>query len=130
MEAQFTVCNITKERTKFNHVVASLAPEYAIEVHDLLLALPEQDAYSTLKAQLIQCTATSEQWHLQQLLTTKVLGDRKPSQLLRKMQQLLGDAAGPNPNPGIHPHAETWDHSPLVQLLGIPPAHGPQKDFR
>ena len=29
--------------------------------------------------------------------------------------------------PGIRPRAGTWDHSPLVQLLGILPAHGPKK---
>lgn len=55
VEAQFTICNITKERTKFDHVVASLAPLYATEVRDLLLAPSEGDPYYTLKAQLIQC---------------------------------------------------------------------------
>ena len=96
VEAQFTTRNVTNERTRFDYVVASLAPEFATEVRDLLLAPPERDAYSTLKTQLIQSTAASEQRRLQQLFTTEELGDRKPSQLLRRMQQLLGDAAGPN----------------------------------
>ena len=98
VEAQFTIRNNTKERTKFDHVVTALTPEYATEVRDLLLALPEQDLYSTLKDQLIQRTATSKQRCIQQLLTTEELGDRKPSQLLHRMQQLLRDAAGPNPD--------------------------------
>lgn len=51
------------------------------------------EPYLTLKHQLVQRTQLSEQRHLKQLLTTEELGDRTPTQLLRKMQQLLGDNA-------------------------------------
>lgn len=53
----------------------------------------ETRPYDRLREELIKRTATSEQRRLQQLLTTKELGDRKPSQLLRRMQQLLSDTA-------------------------------------
>ena len=56
VEAQFTTCGITVQKTKFDYVVASLAPEFATEVHDLVLAPPAENSYDTLKEQLIKCT--------------------------------------------------------------------------
>ena len=64
VDAQFTTKGITAQRTKFDHVIASLSPEFA-----------------------------SEQKRLQQLFNTEELGDRTPSQLVRCMNQLLGDKA-------------------------------------
>ena len=93
IEAQFTTRGITVSRTKFDYVIASLAPEFATEVHDLLLHPPEETPYEVLKQELTKRTSASEQRRLQQLLTTEELGDRKPSQVLRRIQQLLGDKA-------------------------------------
>ena len=107
IEAQFSTRNITVQKTKFEYVVASLSPEYATEVRDLLLHPPEENPYDVLKEQLIKRTGASEQLRLQQLLDTEELGDRKPTQLLRRMQQLLGD----------HPPDEAFIRERFLQKL-------------
>ena len=96
IEAQFATRNITNQRTRFDYVVAALSNEYATEIRDIILNPPQEDAYSTLKDLLIKRTAASERKRLQLLFTAEELGDRKPTQLLRRMQQLMGDAAGPD----------------------------------
>ena len=73
-------------------------PEFATEVRDLLLQPPADTPYDVLRTQFIKRTTASEKCCLRQLFTAEELGNRTPSQLLRRLQQLLGDAAGPNPD--------------------------------
>ena len=90
------------QRTKYDYVVASLSPEFAAEVSDLILNVPDRP-YDTLKRVLIERTCPPQQRRLQQLLHATELGDRKPSQLLRHMRQLLGDTDRPLLREPFHP---------------------------
>ncbi|XP_014663438.1 PREDICTED: uncharacterized protein LOC106806098 [Priapulus caudatus] len=90
-EAQFATRGITVEETRFFHIVSALQPEIAVEVRDLIITPPASKPYTTLKAELIKRTSASEQRRVQLLLSEEELGDKKPSQLLRRMRQLLGD---------------------------------------
>ena len=91
VEAQFQTRQITSQLTKFSYVVSSLQPEIAQEVRDLLISPPAENPYDNLKIELVKRTSESEQKRLHQLLISEELGDKKPSQLLRRMKQLLGE---------------------------------------
>ena len=93
VEAQFAARGITAQRTMYHHIVGSLSTDVAMEIRDLLLKPPEERPYDVLKQKLIERTAASEQRRLRELFTAEELGDRKPTQLLRRMQLLLGDKA-------------------------------------
>ncbi|XP_064470020.1 uncharacterized protein LOC135384763 [Ornithodoros turicata] len=93
IESQFATRGIVSQLTKFHYVVSALSPNEAAEVRDIIMTPPTSGPYDRLKEELIRRTTASEQRRLQQLITSGELGDRKPSQLLRRMQQLLGDSA-------------------------------------
>ena len=78
---------------KFHHVLDNLSHEIATEVRNLLMNPPAENPYDVLKGTLVKRTTLSEQLWLQQSLSAEDLGDQKPSQLLQKMQQLVGDKA-------------------------------------
>ncbi|KAG0431385.1 hypothetical protein HPB47_021837, partial [Ixodes persulcatus] len=59
---------------------------------DILAAAPTSNQYDNLKAAILARKTTSERSRLQHLLNMEELGDQRPSQLLRRMRQLLGDA--------------------------------------
>lgn len=89
-EALFTAQNVTQEQTKCGHVFRVLPPRYASEVCHIILR-PQEQSYKVLKAELTKRVCPSKR-RLQQLLHVEDLGDRKPSQLLRHMLKLRGDA--------------------------------------
>ncbi|KAH8009888.1 hypothetical protein HPB51_021686 [Rhipicephalus microplus] len=62
----------------------------ADDLADILASPHPSHPYDTLKAAIISRKSEYEHSRLQQVITGSVLGDRCPSQLLRRTRQLLG----------------------------------------
>lgn len=88
MEAQFRTSGILLDETKYNYIIHSLNDDSLSEVSDIVLNPPATEKYETLKNRLIKSYAESAQKKLRTLLSDIDLGDRKPSQLLRRMRDL------------------------------------------
>lgn len=93
IEGQFILSRITSDETKFYYVAAQLEPPYAREVKDIITNPPRTDKYLKLKTELIRRLSASQEKRIQQLLNHEELGDRKPSQFLRHLQNLAGASA-------------------------------------
>ncbi|GBM73897.1 hypothetical protein AVEN_40157-1 [Araneus ventricosus] len=91
IEAQFIWNGITQDFTKYYAVVSALNSEVLSYVSDIVKNPPTTDLYQTLKTRLIAEFADSEQKRVKDLLLHAVLGNEKPSHLLRKMRQLVND---------------------------------------
>lgn len=92
IEGQFILSNITADNTKFYYVISQLDHQYAAEVKDIIVSPPSSDKYDKLKSELIKRLTTSKERRIKQLLMHEELGDRKPSQFLRHLQSLAGQA--------------------------------------
>ena len=91
VDALFQTKKITGNKTKFNHVVATISPQAAGTVRDIIRNPPVNNAYEILKEALIKRNSPTRHNRLQQLLQQSTLGDQKPSELLRNMRHLNGD---------------------------------------
>ena len=89
LEATFALRNVTTELTKYYHVVAVLPPHVLDEVQDVIDS-SDPNPYDRIKDAVNRRFGLSEKQRLAKLLADTTLGDRKPSQLLRHMQNLVG----------------------------------------
>lgn len=98
VEARFALRNISSQLTKYLSVVSALPMEIADQVDYLLACPPSGTPYDRLKEAILSRTECTEQSRIRQLLSEEELGDRRPSQLLHRMRQLLGDSADAQPS--------------------------------
>lgn len=92
LESQFRNAQITQDQTKFDYVVSYLEPQYLQFVSDIVRVPPAENKYDTLKNRLVAEFTDSEQRKLRRVIKEIELGDDKPSQLLKKMKDLAGNA--------------------------------------
>lgn len=87
-EAQFILANVTRDDTKFYHIVAKLEQSVICHITDLVSNPPQQDKYKKIKERLISRFALTPETRLERLLGSSDLGDMRPTHLLAKMQEL------------------------------------------
>lgn len=92
-EAQFAIRKITTEETRFYHVVAALSADCATKVKNIIRA-PPQEPYTALKAALLQKYEPTKHERAAAILAIKSLGDNKPSHLMDRFVNLLGEHEG------------------------------------
>ena len=94
LESQFVNANITSDRTKYHTVVGNIETDILAQVSDIITNPPSQNAYDALKSRLIAVFSDSEERRLKRLLKDLDLGDKRPSVLLREMQDLASNKVG------------------------------------
>ncbi|BHF80747.1 hypothetical protein SprV_0702387700 [Sparganum proliferum] len=91
IESAFYSANITKELSKYHKLVEVHPANIISQVQPLLVNPPADAPYSALKAEILRLNAVSDRQRYHQLIKEESLGNRKPSELLRRMRTLLGD---------------------------------------
>ncbi|XP_018321004.1 uncharacterized protein LOC108734101 [Agrilus planipennis] len=96
VEQSFETSGVTSESTRFGYVLRNLDPRYAAEVRDIIIGPPATEPYATIKAALIRRLGISQELRTKQLLGQEEIGDRKPSQFLRHLQNLAENSTPEN----------------------------------
>ncbi|XP_017884306.1 uncharacterized protein LOC108627532, partial [Ceratina calcarata] len=84
VERSFDASGVSTENTKFGYILGAVNPQYAAEVRDIILDPPLAEPYQKLKTELIRRLSSSQEQKTRRLLEHEEIGDRKPSQFLRR----------------------------------------------
>lgn len=92
LECGFAASKVTSNLTKFTHAASLLPPDVLAQVSDIIIAATNSATpYDDLKAAVLSRLQSSVAARLRELLSKEELGGEKPTDLLRRMKQLLGD---------------------------------------
>ncbi|XP_011705817.1 PREDICTED: uncharacterized protein LOC105461018 [Wasmannia auropunctata] len=94
VDRSFQAAGITVDATKFGYALTAIGPRYTVEVRDVIMNSPAENAYETLKAELIKRLSLSQEHKTRRLLEHEEIGDRKPSKFLRHLRSLAGSVVG------------------------------------
>lgn len=97
-EAQFVLAGVTRDATKFYHIIAKVDQSVLCHISDLVANPPEDDKYKAIKDRLLSRFEMSAQAKMEKLLNSCDLGDMKPTHMLARMQDL---AAGLKVDDGL-----------------------------
>ena len=90
VESIFAENNIINDAAKYNAMLTHIKPNYLRELAEVLKAPPAENKYEDLKEKIIARFTDSQDKQLHDLFNNMVLGDQKPSQLLRQMRSQAG----------------------------------------
>ncbi|XP_043481250.1 uncharacterized protein LOC122510558 [Leptopilina heterotoma] len=90
VEQRFAVSQVTSESEKYTCVANALDPNVAVEVRDMIVAIPKTNPYTKLKKQIIKRLSASQEEKTRRLLESEEIGYRKPTQFPRHLQALAG----------------------------------------
>ena len=88
VEHQFAAKGIIAEKTKFDHVVASLAEDLVAGLRHIIVSQPAKNPYTVLKSSLIQQSAITGMQRYDALFNEEELSDERPLQLLQRREAL------------------------------------------
>ena len=90
VERSFAASGVREDDERFTAVTNALDSRVTMEVRDVIVNPPRENAYNTLKTQIIKRLSSSQEQKTRRLLEMEEMGDRKPSQFLRHLQGLAG----------------------------------------
>ena len=95
-DAQFAIRAISVSKTKFYHAVASLPPDVAAQILDLIRAPSAAGPYEVLKDRLTTLYSLNNYQRFEAPVSLPLTGDQKPSHLMNRMLALLLDDNKPD----------------------------------
>lgn len=90
IDTKFASLGVVSDEDKYQAVIDVLEADVRQEIRDLLENPPMLDKYGAVRTRLEQVFAESEKSRISRLVSSMPSGDKRPSQILREMQSLVG----------------------------------------